>query len=767
MAFAATENFTNAGQVNFTFDGTTVSSPYILDGQDSGNTTAFAPIYYFDQLLNKAGITATWNGNTHTWALSDSSIDASKVNVAGGVGTGNTTITLNGTTIKKINTYAAQDPAAKAGQMTTYFPVYYVQTLFQAIGIDATWNGTTGLSVGTAAATASFTTPVVSGNKEGNGTAGNPAVSTGGAALDVKTVLNGSNGAPLANTAVTVTLSGTAGDTPVIEANGSYVTPNPNSSNDTWTATVDTDSNGQIDLSVVGTGSYTVSFQAPYSNNGTAVTSSSVYLAYLGANGLLSVANSSPDISTVSNPATGVTPVTFTLPLDSSGDVQTDKAVTFFIPQGEQASFTTSGGQAIGSTDSSGNKYVTVYSDSNGQATVYVNDFTAEPVNVYAEVGTTPYSSSSTSYASASLGYTDPNASTSVTLGSIAVYPFASSLSAAPGTSAPTSISGIPSTMAAYFEPVDTSGNLLSGSSLAQTFTLAATNGATIGLEVTDGSGNLQPVTLPNTINADSNLVLEVKSDGSNYDWYANGLEIATGSKNTEFAVTLGAGSSNPASSTLTVTSGGATATAGFTFSGSTAVKVTNFAPVFSNIGAAGTATTVTFTAEDGSGDPVANQLVKVALPAPSVSTEGVWITGIDGTQLSEAIGNNGATVYTPIPLGNDETVNYSVGIPNLVTWGNGENYIDVYTNASGQASITFQNGDVLYAKGDGSTTTPYANTVDTNSVSSGNLFAFTPSAAANEGVLEFVYGATSATATFTASGSATPTASQTGQIQF
>ncbi|EJY56601.1 hypothetical protein URH17368_0566 [Alicyclobacillus hesperidum URH17-3-68] len=155
MVFAdttsTTPSYTQVGTVAFQFNGQTVANPYILDSQDSGNTTAFAPVYYFNQLLAKAGIQATWNGSTHTWALTAPNIDASKVQVAGGVGTGNTTITLNGTTIKMINTFAAQDPAGKKGDITTYFPAYYVNNLFAALGISATWNGSTGLAVNTQA----------------------------------------------------------------------------------------------------------------------------------------------------------------------------------------------------------------------------------------------------------------------------------------------------------------------------------------------------------------------------------------------------------------------------------------------------------------------------------------------------------------------------------------------------------------------------------------------------------------------------------------
>lgn len=98
VAFADTSSgLTQGNPLPITVNGQIIAIPYEMVGVDSGNQTGFFPIYYFDEALAKLGIQATWNGTTHTWALTDSNVNASSVSVAGGVGTGNTTVTLNGT----------------------------------------------------------------------------------------------------------------------------------------------------------------------------------------------------------------------------------------------------------------------------------------------------------------------------------------------------------------------------------------------------------------------------------------------------------------------------------------------------------------------------------------------------------------------------------------------------------------------------------------------------------------------------------------------
>ncbi|SDW90244.1 hypothetical protein SAMN04489725_11954 [Alicyclobacillus hesperidum] len=375
LAFADTSSstaLTSVGQVAFSFNGSTVSNPYIMDGQDSGNTTAFAPIYYFDQLLAKAGITATWNGATHTWALTDSSLDAATVaaNIAGGVGTGNTTITLNGTVIKKINTQVAKDPAGGAkAQATTYFPVYYVQTLFAAIGINTSWNGATGLSVSSSAATAKLANLVFSGASMGSGTQSSPAVGVNGTPVTASTTLTDANGNPVAGINVTFDIVGSS--LPVVTSNGvAQTVSGSGTAMSPYTVSVATNAAGiaSITISSSNAVSYTVQAVAPYSQNGISVTSNTGYVEFGQPGNLLltPVGSVSEAFSTSSNSA-GLVPVTATVIPTASGVSVANIPVQFSVT-GSNAYLATSSGsylQPLGDQ--------TVYTNANGQATIYVN----------------------------------------------------------------------------------------------------------------------------------------------------------------------------------------------------------------------------------------------------------------------------------------------------------------------------------------------------------------------------------------------------------
>lgn len=715
MAFAATSSgLTKAGTLPIVVNGSVLSNPYEMTGKDSGNTTAYFPVYYFDQALTKAGFTATWDGVTHTWAITAPGVDASKISIAGGVGTGNTSITVNGTVVKKINTKAAKDPAAsKSAAATTYLPVFYIDEILNAIGAKGSFSGQTGLSIGTAQTGASFSAVTVSGNQQGSGTQASPAVSSNGAALDLKTTLTDENGNALPNTAVTVSLAGASGSQPVVSGNGTYVTPTYNSTAGTWNATVNTDASGSIDLSVVGTGAYTVSFQAPYSNNGTAVTSASTYIAFLGANGILSVGNSSPDFSTSSNGTAGVTPVTFTLPLNSSSDVQKNTEVTLKITTGS-AQFTTQAGQSLG-------QEINAYSDNNGQVTAYVNDFVAEDVTIEAAVGKT-ITAGATTNAEATLTYQNPNNATA-TINNIGVFAFASQVSGA-STSSASSVTGLPySTSAAYFAPVGNDGSILSGSNAVQTYQLSADNSATIAsILTTTAAGTYKTTALTGALAGASNITITVQQDAkSGYDFYANGVEIVTGATDSTFGVELGEGSSQTSSTaTLTVADGSIKSTAGFYFGGNGATYVTNVTPPVASLGV-GDSETLSFTVVDAQGNPVADQSAVVAFDSAKIAP-GYWVTAVNGKTLGTT-DSSGTFLYQPIPLGT-ETVTPAYGSvydPGVAAWG-GSNTFTVNTDGNGLASITIQNGNVWYDD------TSKGNIEDTTDVatSSDNIYGFT-----------------------------------------
>ncbi|MFB5190773.1 glycosyl hydrolase family 18 protein [Alicyclobacillus fastidiosus] len=128
-------------QKTITVNGAVLSHPYSFVASDGSGQTTYMPIWYVGKALEAAGFTQSWNGTTHTWTLTTSmNGDFSSVPV----GSGQASIVINGKLVKKINTYVRKDPAAGAGaQPTVYMPIFYVDQLFDAAGITASWNGQT------------------------------------------------------------------------------------------------------------------------------------------------------------------------------------------------------------------------------------------------------------------------------------------------------------------------------------------------------------------------------------------------------------------------------------------------------------------------------------------------------------------------------------------------------------------------------------------------------------------------------------------------
>lgn len=138
VSFAASTSsqwFTMSIQIN----GSTLSKPYGIAESDGSTTTTYIPLYYVNQALSKIGYQSSWNGSKHTWSLTSSQkgLDFSSMVV----GTGNTSIMVNGTLVKQMNSIVNLDPSG--GTSTTYVPIYYVSPIIQALGISAVWNGTT------------------------------------------------------------------------------------------------------------------------------------------------------------------------------------------------------------------------------------------------------------------------------------------------------------------------------------------------------------------------------------------------------------------------------------------------------------------------------------------------------------------------------------------------------------------------------------------------------------------------------------------------
>jgi hypothetical protein len=126
---------TSTNTKNIELNGQSVNKPAALvhDG------TTYMPIFYLDQVLSKLGITLATQWDGKTWALQTPSyMQPNMANIK--VGSGNVTITLNGTPIQKVNSVAAVDPAS--GVQTTYLPIWYLGQVLSRLGITYDWNGT-------------------------------------------------------------------------------------------------------------------------------------------------------------------------------------------------------------------------------------------------------------------------------------------------------------------------------------------------------------------------------------------------------------------------------------------------------------------------------------------------------------------------------------------------------------------------------------------------------------------------------------------------
>lgn len=140
-AFATTS--TVGGRKVVSVNGTVVSEPYTRVALDSGNETSYIGVWYLGQAVRSAGGNYSWDATNKVFNLTIPGVDPSKISIPGGVGFGNTTIQVNGTTVKKFNSFAAQDPASGTVDITTFVPLFYIGEVFNAVGGGASWNGNT------------------------------------------------------------------------------------------------------------------------------------------------------------------------------------------------------------------------------------------------------------------------------------------------------------------------------------------------------------------------------------------------------------------------------------------------------------------------------------------------------------------------------------------------------------------------------------------------------------------------------------------------
>lgn len=675
----------------------------------------------------------------------------------------------------------------------------------------------------------------LSGQAFGSGTETAPAVANSTTPLSLSATLSSSTNTGLTGVDLTLTLTGSTQNAPIVTSGGTDLQASATSTG--WTIQVPTDSNGQSAVQVTlpsgESGSYTAQFSAPFTVNGQALTDPATYLQFVAPNSLAiapygtSGAPYAVPVSTASAPTSGIVPVTVTLP-PLNGAAQANVPVTlsttagyFTSAQGNgdfgtsDIAYTNQDGQAVFyvTDNTAGNATVTAeYNGGTITSSTYIewgvsgvpsqvaltvangqgsnNDFTAAngatvtlngtvedilgkavpnaQILVTANGGNYVSGTTSTAFPSVSpvagafvsstgAPYGDlvtansngqfsinVNGSSNVTYkfwyvqngevadvasqksgvslstGTITYNSVVStlptqvvpSLNATPGASGTTSVTGISvpagTTQAVYFDAENSAGtDILSADPTGTvTYTVSTTAGdiASVDGVTLTGNGNYPAQSSVVTVSVDGNgdvvvdgLPINALTGFLAPDGSALGL-IAIGVTDTSTGVATVTGAVANTTS--------ATAAIDFTSGAANQVSVS---PSLLTINSGGSAT-VTLTVKDQNGSVVSN--TAVPLSAMLGTAKGLWITAINGTQLTTTA-VYGSTSYqnasTPIPLYPDPVAGTSkytngqyrlaysgVNIANTVSWSVG-NPLYVYTNSQGQVTLTLTAGGVGY----------------------------------------------------------------------
>ncbi|WP_304459883.1 hypothetical protein, partial [Alicyclobacillus sendaiensis] len=275
-----------------------------------------------------------------------------------------------------------------------------------------------------------------------------------------------------------------------------------------------------------------------------------------------------------------------------------------------------------------------------------------------------------------------------------------------------TSISGLSAANhsdagAIFVDPQNAAGDPLMQQNL--TYTLSVNNGGTVAAITSANGQTILPINASNP--GLSSVTVEETYDASTNTYtiqVAGQSGSITQTGNPDFGVVVY--NSNTGATTLTIQSGGVTATAQYTFTGGQPTYVQNLSPISATM-TPGAQQTVTFTVEDDQGNPVSNAEVPLYL-AQNNSSPLAWITQVNGVALdqTENMGTTSQASYasepTPIPVGGPQSgLGYStVNISGVVAWNSVQpNVLDVYTNSNGQVSLTLSNGTTYYVAPSGS----------------------------------------------------------------
>ncbi|AEJ39605.1 hypothetical protein TPY_1415 [Sulfobacillus acidophilus TPY] len=653
----------------------------------------------------------------------------------------------------------------------------------------------------------------ISGQSAGTGTSGSPALVTNGGSLTLSTTLLDAMGNPVPNVAITYDISGvTAGALPSVMSNGQVVSGTAStSSSGTYEYTVYTNSEGTASIQVSGpsgsTVSYTVQAVAPYQVNGNSLETPSAYVEFVTAGqvGISPLATSTaPYVGTLGQ----AIPVTVTVP-PVNGVAQANVPVEFSdTATGLNGYFTNAAGsENFGLTQ-------TVYTNAEGQATVYVIDPVAGDENTItasltyngAQVTESTYlefqqAGIPTSIANLTVSNSNPSAGQQVTIsGTVedatgnpvpnvtvlvaaaagsstgnpngyAEYELNGKATAFPNVNAgtlydTTTNTGVPATSTygavlttnasgqfsitvtdsqqetdtyyvyltqnGYVDATPISQKLTYGASTSLSgiglfATSAAASSATsasnlTGVQTTDTS----PVTVyvaPFTstgLDAGQSITYQLSASNGGLIDSINGTALTspvssvtlseTYSSTSGYTLTIpgeldktasspifsvGVSNSTTGNTVLTVSSGSVSGTATIDVTAGPATNVTNF-PAVVQLNA-GSFQTLSYQVLDQAGNPVPNAASTLYYDG---SQNNLWITQVNGVTLQQSlpVGSSNANEPTPIPLYSVSGLGYSsVSIPDVVSWNSGKNTVTVYSNNSGNVSLTLQAGPVTY----------------------------------------------------------------------
>ncbi len=214
----------------------------------------------------------------------------------------------------------------------------------------------------------------VTGQTTGTGTSASPAVAMNGASLSFDTMLEGPTGNPMVGTSVTFAISQSnraPSPLPSVTSSGMNLSGSANAHNTAEDYTVYTNSSGQAGITVAGpntTVGYTVTAEAPFTVNGKPLMTSPVTAEFVtsGSIGVSPYTTSSkPYDALLTSP---VVPVTITLP-PVNGGTQSNVPINLSVATGS-GFLSNASGSDVGTSQ-------TVYTNSAGQATAYVDSASA------------------------------------------------------------------------------------------------------------------------------------------------------------------------------------------------------------------------------------------------------------------------------------------------------------------------------------------------------------------------------------------------------